>query len=294
VRRACVALALVVVSALAAGRAEATFSIVAVDRTSGEVGGAVASCVPLETVLRVYGAAPGRGALVTQSYLKDGVNERGVMLLAAGASAEEVLAALVDPAFDPDFDDRQYAVVDLEGGVAAFTGTGDLPYAGHERGIDFSVQGNSLTDHAVLERMEEAFVSGGGCDLAERLVLALEAAARGGGDSRCTPDGRSAESAALFVDAPEARVLALADPGVGGEEPTAAIRDGYEAWRVEHACPVVQAAPEPAPVDEGCSFAGRGGSPTAFLPLLMLALRRRGSSTSASTAPRRARATTSR
>ncbi|HMR11658.1 MAG TPA: DUF1028 domain-containing protein, partial [Polyangiaceae bacterium] len=102
--------------------AHATYSIVAVDTRTGAVGGAVASCVPLATLSRVYGASPGRGALMTQSYLKDEAHPDGLALLSLGQAPAGIVSALTDPAYDANFELRQYAVLDVAGGVLGFAG----------------------------------------------------------------------------------------------------------------------------------------------------------------------------
>ncbi len=228
-------------------RANATYSILAVDREAGTVGGAVASCVPLDVLDRVYGAVPARGGLMTQSYLYDPAHGAGLELLGEGASPDEVLAGLVDPVFDPDFQLRQYAVVDLEGRVAAFTGAQALPHASHlvieHASFVGSVQGNLLTGRDVALAARDAFVDDGACDLAERLVRALEAGGAGGrGDARCVSTGTPAKSAIVEVDDPSGPILRIAieapgDPPV--ESPLVRVRDELETWRAEHACPSV-------------------------------------------------------
>jgi uncharacterized Ntn-hydrolase superfamily protein len=238
------AYALAVVVALVPHQATATYSIVAADRDAGTVGGAVASCVPLEVLERVYGAAPGKGALVTQSYLFDPAHSAGLARLNEGAPPADVIASLTDPAFDPDFARRQYAVVDLGGRVATFTGTQALAYAGDatfERApFVGSVQGNILTGPEVVESARVAFLSDAGCDLAARLVRALEAGgAEGRGDGRCVATGTPAKSAIVEVDDPSGPVLRIAvespgDPPV--ESPLALVRRDFDVWREAHAC----------------------------------------------------------
>jgi uncharacterized Ntn-hydrolase superfamily protein len=259
--RPLVALAVLAALVPAPRLARATYSIVAADPVSGAVGGAVASCVPLSTVERVYGAAPGVGALVTQSYLMDEARADGLAWLAAGRSPDEVVAALTDAAYDPHFALRQYAVVDLAGRAAGFTGAEALAFAGGlpiESGdLRASVQGNILTGPQVLERARDAFVAPGACDLAERLMRALEAAgAEGGGDSRCVGVGVPAKSATLEVDpASGPATLRLAYEAAGDpprEDPVAGLRAALDAWRVDHPCPT-PASPASAP---GASTSG--------------------------------------
>ena len=250
--------------------ARVTYSIVAADTASGEIGSAVASCVPLETVLRVPGEVSARGAYVTQSYLLDAAHGRARAAFLDGGGAEAVVAALVDPDFDAKLQSRQYAAVDLDGGVAAFTGSDTLAFASHrtarEGSLVFSVQGNILTDGGVLSRMETAFRAGGACDLAERLVRALEAARTdGGGDSRCTSNGTPSSSAVV-----RARDLVIEVPE-GSGDPTVTVRARFDAWRKTHPC----TTPKPRSEDEGCAQSSHCGAPATLLvvaSLLVLAL----------------------
>lgn len=217
-----------------------TWSVLAADASTGETAIAVASCVPLEVVLEVPGFAEGRGALVTQSFLLDGERERGLDLLAGGASPNDVIAALVDPAYDPDFALRQLAVVDLEGAVATFTGDDALPFAGggitRIGSIAIAVQGNILTGREVVDDAIAEAGAGAPCDLPERVLAALEAGARRGGDARCTPLGRPAQSAALR-GGPFAIDVGVAEPGAGAD-PLVTLRNAFDAARAEHPCPV--------------------------------------------------------
>jgi uncharacterized Ntn-hydrolase superfamily protein len=241
---------------LAAGHAKATYSILAVDMRDGSVGGAVASCVPLDTVERVYGAVPGRGAIVTQSFLKDEAHPDALALLAEGRPPADVLGVLVDSGYDPAFQQRQYAVVDVAGAVASFTGTDALAVAAgttfEAEGFVVAVQGNLLTDGEVLAQARAAFTTGGGCDLAGRLIVALEAAgANGRGDARCAPDGVPAKAATLEVDPPGAvagSFLRLTHESPGDrpvEDPVAHVRVAFDAWRVTHPCPETEQPADP-------------------------------------------------
>ncbi len=235
--------------ALVPGSAQATYSIVAVDTRDGTMGAAVASCVDLETVERVYGVVPGKGALVTQSYLKDGANAEGLALLAGGTPPNDVLLALLDPTYDPEYELRQYAVVDVAGDLAAYTGPGALAYANMETfevdGYVVSIQGNILTGPSVIDGARSAFEAGG-CDLADRLMRSLEAAGRSGqGDNRCAVDGVPAKSMTLDVDppgSPAGSFLRLAHESPGDpprDDPTVTIRASFDTWRSAHPCPAV-------------------------------------------------------
>jgi MYXO-CTERM domain-containing protein len=243
--------------------AEATYSVLAYDRATGTFGGAVASCVPLDTVELVYGAtnadATARGAVMTQSYLLAGANENAVEALAEGTTAEDVLSALLDPAYDPSFALRQYAVVDESGAIANFTGPEALRVAQHQSfetgDIVASVQGNILTDAATLELAQQAFIAAEHCGLGERLLRALEAAgANLHGDSRCLVYRKPALSATLALDPREGEPLRLsADTDAEtAENPVALLRASFDAAAAD-ACK--------APLVEGPGGAsGEGGA----------------------------------
>jgi len=257
-----------------------TFSILAVDTTTGASGAAVASCVPLDVLRQVYGVVPGRGALVTQSYLLAGANADALGWLEAGGAPADVLAALLDPAYDPDAALRQYSVLDLDGRAARYTGDEALPFAadrgGELDGIVYAIQGNLLTGDEVLAAAEAAFVDPAHCDLAARLFAALEAGGADGlGDSRCTPHGVPAKSALLRVDpagAPAGSYLALAVESPGdppSDDPIARLEGELALFREGHACPEAELPAEggggaaglhdgDGPASEGgCSHAGR-------------------------------------
>ncbi len=167
----------------------ATFSIVAFDPARQEWGVAVASKF-LAAGAVVPWARAGAGAVATQSYANTRFGPEGLDRMAEGLSAEETLAHLL--AADPEREKRQVGLVDRAGRAAAFTGTECLPWAGHRIGEGFCCQGNLLVDARTLEAMAETFVKATG-ELADRLVTALLAGDRAGGDRR----GR--QSAAILV-----------------------------------------------------------------------------------------------
>ncbi len=166
-----------------------TFSIVAFDPARLEWGVAVASKF-LAAGAVVPWARAGAGAVATQSYANTRFGPEGLARMAQGLSAEETLAALL--AEDPEREKRQVGLVDRQGRAAAFTGSECLPWAGHRIGDGFCCQGNLLVDERTLEAMAEAFTIASG-ELADRLVAALLAGDRAGGDRR----GR--QSAAILV-----------------------------------------------------------------------------------------------
>lgn len=227
--------------ALGPARADATYSIIATDPAHARVGAAGASCVPYE-VIQIYGVAPGKGAFVAQANFDDAAKQAAFDLLQSGATAESVLEAVTSRDF-PQAPKMQYGIVDGSGGLATYTGVEALPFAlDQQRQLDavrVGALGNVLTSELVLEQALDGFESGG-CDLPERLMLALEAASNGGeGDNRCTPEGRPANSAFLDVTSSEGgagNVVRISIPDVSPESPIPALRSAFDEWRSAHPC----------------------------------------------------------
>jgi uncharacterized Ntn-hydrolase superfamily protein len=166
-----------------------TYSIVARDPATGELGAAVQSHWFSVGSLCTW-ARPGVGAVATQSVVEPAHGPNALDRIEAGATAMDALADLV--AADPLGAVRQVGVVDADGGVAVHTGADCIPCAGDATGEHWSCQANMMERDTVPAAMSAAFEHGGG-DLPERLMAALEAAEGEGGDVR----GR--QSAALLV-----------------------------------------------------------------------------------------------
>ncbi|HZQ92964.1 MAG TPA: DUF1028 domain-containing protein [Terriglobales bacterium] len=200
-----------------------TFSIVARDPQTGEIGAAVQSHW-FSVGSSVIWAEPGVGAVATQSFIDPSYGPNGLALMRNGKSAGEALQGLL--AMDCGNNVRQVAFIDAKGMVATWTGAADIPAAGgiagnHSGGFsapgcgcgaapdcaqpakvptsgagqfghDFAVQANLMANNRVWPAMDEAFRQTRG-DLAERMLAALDAAQAAGGDIR----GR--QSAALIV-----------------------------------------------------------------------------------------------
>jgi uncharacterized Ntn-hydrolase superfamily protein len=176
---------------LAAGSARPvhTYSIVARDPTTGELGVAVQShWFSVGSV--VPWAEAGVGAVATQSFVDPSYGPLGLALMKAGRTAPETLAALL--AGDSGRDVRQVGMVDAKGNVATHTGRLDIPAAGGQSGHQYVVQANLMEKPSVWPAMARSFESAKG-PLADRMLAALDAAEAEGGDIR----GR--QSAALLV-----------------------------------------------------------------------------------------------
>jgi uncharacterized Ntn-hydrolase superfamily protein len=166
-----------------------TYSIVALDPATGELGAAVQSHWFSVGSLCTW-ARPGVGAVATQSVVEPAHGPHALDRLAAGATAADALAELI--AADPLGAARQVGVVDARGGVAAHTGPDCIPCAGDVPGAHWTCQANMMARETVPAAMSAAFERAGG-ELADRLMAALDAAEGEGGDVR----GR--QSAALLV-----------------------------------------------------------------------------------------------
>jgi uncharacterized Ntn-hydrolase superfamily protein len=157
-----------------------TYSIVARDAATGELGVAVQS-----RAFRAGGgvgwALPGVGAIASQAFSERSYGPLGLELLQAGKTPEQALAGLV--VADPESEVRQVAMVDAAGRTAVHTGVDCIREAGHQTGDGYTVQANMMRNAEVWPAMAEAFEAAEG-SLARRLLTALDAAEAAGGDWR--------------------------------------------------------------------------------------------------------------
>ena len=168
----------------------ATFSIVARDPETGDLGVAVESRFFAVGAV-VPWAKAGVGAVATQAFGNTTFGPRGLHLLETGYGAGEALDVLVKS--DPLADRRQVGIVDASGKTATWTGGKCNPWAGGRTGESYAVQGNILTGKEVVDAIASAFEASTGKPLADRLVEALLAGQAAGGDAR------GQQSAALLV-----------------------------------------------------------------------------------------------
>ena len=180
---------LLAVLLVTASYAHATFSIVARDPQTGELGVAVAS-----RFFSVGSVVPyldsSAGAIATQANANVTYGPRGLELFARGATAEEIVKVLTRN--DPNASSRQIGLVGRDGSSATYTGPDCNSWAGGRSGPNYAVQGNILAGEAVVVAMEKAFLETKGT-LARRMYMALVAGEAAGGDSR------GKQSAALVV-----------------------------------------------------------------------------------------------
>jgi len=239
-------------AALAAPPAHATWSVTAIDPATGEVGIAGATCGPF--VWGIAGLAPGAGVVAAQYDTSPRRRDDVVEALVGGAAAPAALAAGLEGDGAARF--RQYAVWDLDGGFAAHTGAEVEGQARVRSGDGVSAQGNTLRAGVV----DAAFAAAEGADgrLEDRLLAGLLAGAEAGGDTRCDA-ADAAKSAFLYVagpdDAPGEPRVEIRAAGKGApREVAAALRDGQMS----------------------CAGAGGAGAPgpLGLVGALALALRR--------------------
>jgi uncharacterized Ntn-hydrolase superfamily protein len=186
-----------------------TFSIVAVDSVTGEVGSAGASCVDLfaaglpdDSFLGQL--IPGVGAINTQAYYIPANQNNATTRMNLGETPSQIIQWLIsnDVASQPQF--RQYGIAAFVSGspeTAAHTGTSTDDYKNHITGPNYSIQGNILLGQEVLDSMEARFLNEDG-DLACKLMAALQGANMVGADTRCTSNGSSSLFAFVKVAQP--------------------------------------------------------------------------------------------
>jgi uncharacterized Ntn-hydrolase superfamily protein len=196
-----------------------TFSIVAADRTTGEIGIAVQS-----KFLAVGAVVPfvraGVGAIATQAFANTSYGPQALEMLARGVPPEAVARALTEG--DGGREDRQFGIVAAAGAAASFTGSRCISWAGGITGDDFAAQGNCLAGAAVVRALADTFRATGGA-LADRLVACLRGAQAQGGDKR------GQQSATLLIEKPHG--------GYGG------FNDRYVDLRVDdHPTPIEELA----------------------------------------------------
>ena len=167
----------------------ATYSIVARDPETGEMGVAVQSHWFSVGSIVTWGEA-GVGVVATQSFVNPAFGPEGLKLLKSGMTAPEVVDKLI--AEDEGRDVRQLAILDVNGNVKSYTGKNCIQGAGNIMGKNYSVQANLMLNDKIWGAMSESFENSTG-PLAERLVAALEAAQNAGGDIR------GKQSAAILV-----------------------------------------------------------------------------------------------
>ena len=221
-----------------------TFSIVAVDTLTGEVGSAGATCGDSIIWPGTAGAyiisdiLPGVGAIHTQSFwlASNQVNAR--IQMQQGSSPTQIISWLATNDVQNNPQSRQYGVVDYYNGSsrsAAFTGTSCFDYKNHILGPNYAIQGNILLGQQILDSMEYYFLNTSGC-LPEKLMAAMNGAKVVGADTRCMVEGTSSLSAFLRMALPTDNYNNLfLDINVAGTapnvEPIDVLENKYNQWK---------------------------------------------------------------
>ncbi len=244
---------------LSASHAQDTFSIVAMDTLTGEVGSAGASCVDLPLFFPNYATdflgdlIPGQGAMNTQaSYnITNQANARARML--AGDTPQQIISWLVANDVQGNPNIRQYGIVGLVGAdvqTAGHTGSNTLNYKNHVTGPNYCIQGNILLGQSILDSMEARFVNTPG-DLACKLMAALQGANVVGADTRCNANGTSSLFAFVKVAQPTDAIgapsflVSVKTIGGAGIEPIDSVQVLFDA---QHTCGISTRMPSrPAP-----------------------------------------------
>lgn len=221
--------------------AQDTFSIVAVDTVTGEIGSAGASCVGAIGGVGAFilsDVIEGIGAIHTQASYLAANQQNAHNRMLEGLSPQEIIDWLVanDAQNNPTI--RQYGIVDLtrNGESAAYTGVNCLDYKNHEPGPGYSVQGNILLGQVIIDTMTTVYLLTSGEPLADRLMKTLEAAKIIGADTRCAPRGTSSQSG--FV-----KVVRIGDGGnpylelvvpdtSPGTDPIDVLRTQFDQWKM--------------------------------------------------------------
>jgi uncharacterized Ntn-hydrolase superfamily protein len=167
-----------------------TYSIVARDSITGEMAVGVQSHW-FSVGTAVTWAESGVGVVATQSFVDKSYGPKALALIKQGFTANQALATLTKQ--DSGQAVRQVAIIDFKGNVASHTGSNCIQYASHINGSNFSVQSNMMLGNQVCENMAAAFLQSAGKPLAERVLAALDAAEKAGGDIR------GKQSAALLM-----------------------------------------------------------------------------------------------
>lgn len=167
-----------------------TWSIVARDEATGQIGIAVSTCA-FAVGGRVPFIATGAGAIASQSFINPFYGYRGLELLRAGAPAEDTVRILTEA--DEGRSQRQVHILDSKGRFAAYTGEGCVPWCGHLIRETFSVAGNMLAGPSVIEETARAYAENLALPFARRFLTAMQAGEAAGGDKR------GKQSAAILI-----------------------------------------------------------------------------------------------
>ncbi len=216
-----------------------TFSIVAVDTITGEIGSAGASCVgPFGGVgaFILSDVIEGMGAIHTQAFWVSENQQYAHSLMLLGLSPQQIIDSLVANDVQNNPTIRQYGIVDLtrNGESAAFTGIDCLDYKGHVTGNGYAIQGNILLGEIIIDTMRTIFLNTQG-PLADRLMKTLEAAKIIGADTRCASRSTSSQSSFIKVvrigDGGNPYLQEIVPDSPVGVDPIDLLREQFNQWK---------------------------------------------------------------
>lgn len=218
--------------------AQDTFSIVAVDSATGQIGSAGASCIDESQipggVVIISDIIPGRGGINTQSFYVYPNQANAHDRMAEGLSPDSIISWLVANDYNNNPEVRQYGIVDFDSAgsprSAAFTGVNCYDYKNHITGKYYAIQGNILLGQEILDSMETRFLNTTGT-LADRLMAALQGANVPGADTRCMANGISSLSSYLRVADSSDIFVELIVPSSDGKEPIDSLQTLYNEWK---------------------------------------------------------------
>jgi len=220
--------------------AQDTFSIVAVDTLTGEIGSAGASCVgPIGGVgaFILSDVIEGIGGIHTQaSYLSQNQQNAHNQML-QGLSPQQIIDWLVANDAQNNATIRQYGIVDLtrNGESAAYTGVNCTDYKNHVTGPGYSIQGNILLGPVIIDTMLTVYLANSGEPLADRLMRTLEAAKIIGADTRCASRGTSSQSGFVKVvrigDGNNPYLQLVVPDTPAGTDPIDVLRGQFDNWK---------------------------------------------------------------
>lgn len=224
--------------------AQHTFSIVAIDSVSGEIGSAGATCGDSIIWPGTPGAKiisdiiPGIGAIHTQSYWLAANQQNARNRMSIGDSPGQIIDWLKDNDVDANPSIRQYGVVGYVNNhteSAAYTGTACMNYKNHILGPNYAIQGNILLGQSILDSIEARFLNTAG-SFAEKLMAALQGAKVPGADSRCLAKGVSSLSAFIRIAKPsDPQDLFYLDLNIAGtpygKEPIDTLQTVFDIWK---------------------------------------------------------------
>lgn len=228
-------------------QAQDTFSIVAVDSVTGEVGSAGASCVDLLLFFPNFAIdflgdlIPGQAAINTQANYNAANQSNARQRMLAGDTPQQAISWLTANDVNNTPNVRQYGIAALVNGApqtAGYTGSGTLNYKNHIAGPNYSIQGNILSGQAILDSMEARFLAEPG-DLACKLMAALQGAKVPGADTRCATNGSGTSSLFAFLKVAQPTdsigqpsfIVSVKTPGGFGIEPIDSLQKLFNAQK---------------------------------------------------------------